>query len=88
MGVIAVSSTLRLWLSSKQPRQNRKRDNFVGKARQDTYLDKGIKGLVFGFSKPLDGFCDGPSVEPPVGLVLLGAQADEAPEVLCADEAI
>jgi hypothetical protein len=32
-GDMAVSSTLRLWLSSKQPCQNKKRDNFVGKAR-------------------------------------------------------
>jgi hypothetical protein len=87
-GVIAASSTLRLWLSSKQPRQNKKRDNFVRKARRGTYPDKGIKGLDSGFPEPLDGFCDGPSVEPPVGLVLLGAWADEAPGVLCTDEAI
>jgi hypothetical protein len=38
--------------------------------------------------EPPDGFCEGPSVEPPVGLVLLGARADGAPEVLCADEVI
>jgi hypothetical protein len=29
-----------------------------------------------------------PSIEPLVGLVLLGARTDGAPEVLCADEAI
>jgi hypothetical protein len=73
MGVIATSSTLCLWLSSKRPRQNKKRDNFFKKARRDTYLDRGIKGFVSGFPEPLDGFCDGPFVEPPVGLVLLGA---------------
>jgi hypothetical protein len=48
----------------------------------------GIKGLISSFPEPLDSFCDGPSVEPPVGLVLLGAWADEAPKVLCTDEAI
>jgi hypothetical protein len=88
MGVIAASSTLRLWLSIKQPRQNKKRDDFVRKAKRDTYLDKGIRGFVSGFPEPLDGFCDGPSVEPPVGLELLRAWVDEAPRVLCADEAI
>jgi hypothetical protein len=65
-GVIAASSTLRLWLSSKQPRQNKKRDNFVRKSRRGTYPYKGIKGLDSGFPEPLDGFCDGTSVEPPV----------------------
>jgi hypothetical protein len=73
MGVMAVSSTLCLWLSSKQPRQDKKQDNFVRKARRDTYPDKGIKGFVSGFPEPLDGFCDGPSVKPSVGLVLLVA---------------
>jgi hypothetical protein len=87
-GVIAASSTLCLWLSSKQPRQNKKRDNFVKKAKLDTYPDRGIRGFVSGFPVPLDGFYDGPSVEPPVGLVLLRAWADEAPGVLCTDEAI
>jgi hypothetical protein len=48
----------------------------------------GIRGLDSGFTEPPDGFCEGPSVEPPVGLVLLGARADGAPEVLCTDEAI
>jgi hypothetical protein len=68
-----VRSTLCLWLTSKQPRQNKKQDNFVGKAKRDTYPDRGIRGFVSGFPKPLDGFCDGPSVETLIGLVLLGA---------------
>jgi hypothetical protein len=48
----------------------------------------GIRGLDFGFTEPPDGFCEGSSIEPPVGLVLLGAWADGAPEDLCAEEAI
>jgi hypothetical protein len=47
-----------------------------------------MKGFVSGFPEPLDGFYDGPSVEPPVGLVLLRAWANEEPGVLSADEAI
>jgi hypothetical protein len=56
--------------------------------KRDTYPNKGTRGFISGFPEPLDGFCDGPSVEPPVSLVLLGAWADKAPRVLCADEAI
>jgi hypothetical protein len=33
----------------------------------------GIRGLGSGFPEPPDDFYEGPSVEPPVGLVLLGA---------------
>jgi hypothetical protein len=32
-GVRAASSTLRLWLSSEQTRQNKERDDLVGKTR-------------------------------------------------------
>jgi hypothetical protein len=56
--------------------------------KRDTYLDRGIRGFISDFPEPLDGFCDGPSAEPPVGLVLLIAWADEASGILCADEAI
>jgi hypothetical protein len=48
----------------------------------------GSRGLDPGLPEPLDGTCEGPSVEPPVGQVLLGAQADGAPKDLCTDEAI
>jgi hypothetical protein len=48
----------------------------------------GIRGLDSSFPEPPDGFCESPSIEPSVGLVLLGARADGAPEVLCTDEAI
>jgi hypothetical protein len=48
----------------------------------------GIRGLDFGLPEPPDGICEGPSVEHPIGRVLLGAQADGAPEDLCANEAI
>jgi hypothetical protein len=56
--------------------------------KRNTYPDRGIRGLVPSFPEPLDGFCNGPSVEPPLGLELLGAWADEASGILCADEAI
>jgi hypothetical protein len=79
---------LRLWLSSEQTRQNKEQDDFVRKAMLGTYPDMGIMGLDSGFPEPPDGFCEGPSVEPPIGLVILGARADGTPEVLCADEAI
>jgi hypothetical protein len=45
-------------------------------------------GLDSSLPEPPDGFCEGPSVEPPVGRVLLGARADGAPKDLYADEAI
>jgi hypothetical protein len=48
----------------------------------------GIRGLYSGLPEPPDGICEGPSVEPPVGRVLLGAQADGVLKGLCADEAI
>jgi hypothetical protein len=48
----------------------------------------GIRGLDSGFPEPPDGFYEGSSVEPPVGLVLLGARADRAPKDLCTKEAI
>jgi hypothetical protein len=41
--------------------------------KRNTYLDMGIRGFIPGFLKPLDGFYDGFSVKPPVGLELLGA---------------
>jgi hypothetical protein len=48
----------------------------------------GSRGLDPSPPEPPDGTCDGPSVEPPVGRVLLGARANGASEDLCADEAI
>jgi hypothetical protein len=48
----------------------------------------GIRGLDSGLPEPPDGIREGPSVEPPVGRVLLGARADGVPEDLCVDEAI
>jgi hypothetical protein len=48
----------------------------------------GIRGLDSGLPEPPDGLCEGPSIESPVGRVLLGAWADGAPEDLCANEAI
>jgi hypothetical protein len=48
----------------------------------------GSRGLDPGLPELPDVTCDGPSVEPPVGRVLLGARADGASEDLCADEAI
>jgi hypothetical protein len=47
-----------------------------------------VGGLDPGKPEPPDNTCDGPSVEPPVGRVLLGARADRASKDLCADEAI
>jgi hypothetical protein len=44
----------------------------------------GTRGLDSGRPKPPGGTCDGPTVEPPVGRVLLGAWADGASEDLCA----
>jgi hypothetical protein len=46
------------------------------------------RALTPASPEPPDGLCEGPSVEPAVGLVLLGAWTDGVPEVLCADEAI
>jgi hypothetical protein len=48
----------------------------------------GSRGLDLGPPEPPDGTCDGPSIEPPIDRVLLGAWADGASEDLCADEAI
>jgi hypothetical protein len=48
----------------------------------------GIRGLDSGLPEPPDSLCEGPSVEPPVGRVLLGARVNGALEDLCADEAI
>jgi hypothetical protein len=48
----------------------------------------GTRGLDSGRPEPPGDTCDGPTVEPPVGRVLLGARADGASEDLCAAEAI
>jgi hypothetical protein len=48
----------------------------------------GIMGIDSSLLGPPNGFCEGPSVEPPVGRVLLRAWVDGAPKDLCADEAI
>jgi hypothetical protein len=47
----------------------------------------GTRGLEPGRPKTLDGACDGPTVEPPAGRVLLEALANRASKVLCATEA-
>jgi hypothetical protein len=71
---MAIGSTLRLRLHNEQQRENEKRNKlFVRKITQDTYPNMGIKGFALGFPEPPGGFCDGPSVEPLVGLELLGA---------------
>jgi hypothetical protein len=56
--------------------------------KQSTYPDMRIRGFAPGLPKPLEGFCDGPSVEPLVGPGLLGALADKASRVLLTVEAI
>jgi hypothetical protein len=43
----------------------------------------GIRGLVPGFPELPKAPCDGPSIEPLVGLELPRAWTDEVPEVLC-----
>jgi hypothetical protein len=47
----------------------------------------GTKGLDPGRPEPPNGTCDGPTVDPPVGRVLLGARADGVSEDLCTAEA-
>jgi hypothetical protein len=47
----------------------------------------GTRGLDPGRLEPLDGACDGPTVEPPTGRALLEALASGASKVLCAVEA-
>jgi hypothetical protein len=56
--------------------------------KQNTYPDMGTRGFIPCFPKLLDGFFDGPFVEPLVSLELLGAWTNKASEVICADEAI
>jgi hypothetical protein len=48
----------------------------------------GTMGLDSGRPEPPGGTYDGPTVEPPVSRVLLGARADGASKDLCAAEAI
>jgi hypothetical protein len=48
----------------------------------------GIRGLDSGLPEPPDDICEGPSIVPHVGRVLLGARADGVPKDLCADETI
>jgi hypothetical protein len=48
----------------------------------------GTRDLESGRPEPPGGTCDGPTVEPPVGRVLLRARADGASEDLCTAEAI
>jgi hypothetical protein len=43
----------------------------------------GIRGLDSGLPEPPNDIYEGPSVEPPVGRVLLRAWANGAPEDLC-----
>jgi hypothetical protein len=57
------------------------------KTGRKTYPDKGTRGLDRGRPVPPGGACDGPTVEPPVGRVLLGALANGVAEDLCAAEA-
>jgi hypothetical protein len=70
---MAASSALSLRLHNERERENEKRKKLVKKIKQSTYLDMGIKGFAPGFLKPLEGFYDGPSIKPLVGLELLGA---------------
>jgi hypothetical protein len=48
----------------------------------------GIRGFTPDFPEPLEGFRDGPSVEPLVDPGILGALANEASEVLFIIEVI
>jgi hypothetical protein len=82
-----VSSALRLCLSDKQARQNKKQDYQSRKMGRITHSDKGTRGLDPGRLEPPDGTCDDPIVEPHAGRVLLGALANGASKVLCAAEA-
>jgi hypothetical protein len=77
-GVMAAGSALRLRLHNERVRQNEKRNKLVRKIKQSTYPDTGIRGFAPGFPEPLEGFCDGPSIEPLVSPGLLGALANEA----------
>jgi hypothetical protein len=86
-GVGPASSALRLCLNNKQAHQNKKRDHQSRKIGRKTYPDMGTRGLDPGRPEPPDGACDGPTVEPPAGRVLLGALASRASKVLCATEA-
>jgi hypothetical protein len=47
----------------------------------------GTRGLDPGRPEPLGSTCDDPTVEPPVGRVLLRAGANEVSKDLCAAEA-
>jgi hypothetical protein len=47
----------------------------------------GTKRLDPGRPEPPDGACDGHTIEPPAGLVLLRALASGASKVLCAAKA-
>jgi hypothetical protein len=47
----------------------------------------GTRGLDPGGPEPPDGTCDGPTIKPPAGRVLLGALAGGASRVLCATKA-
>jgi hypothetical protein len=70
---MAVGSALRLRLHNERERDNKKQNELVRKTTQNTYPDMGIRGFALSFPKPPEGFCDGPSVEPLVGLELLAA---------------
>jgi hypothetical protein len=82
-----MSSALRLCLSDKQMRQNKKWDHQSWKTGQKTYPDRGTRGLDLSRPEPPGGAYDGPTIEPPAGRVLLGALANGASKVLCAAEA-
>jgi hypothetical protein len=56
--------------------------------KQSTYPDMGIRGFTHDFPKPLEGFCDGSSIEPLVIPGLLEALAYEAPGVLFTVEVV
>jgi hypothetical protein len=85
---MAAGSALLLRLHNERVHQNEKRNELVRKKKQNTYPDMGIRGFTPSFPEPLDGFYDGPSVEPLVSPGLLGALADEASRVFFAVEAI
>jgi hypothetical protein len=59
----------------------------IGKIRRETYPDMGTRGLDPGRPEPPGGTSDGPTVEPPIGRVLLRAWVDGVSKDLCAAEA-
>jgi hypothetical protein len=85
---MAAGSALCLRLHNEREHENEKRTKRIRKIKQSTYSDMGTRGFAPGFPELVEGFYDGPSVEPLVGPKLLGAWADEASRVIFAVEAV